>query len=120
MNSSVVKLLFVCSRNEKRSLTAEKLFERYRGFAVRSRGTQPSARVVVVRGDIGWADWIFVMERSHLERLRIKFGDDLDGKQIVNLNIPDDYEFMDAGLIDALLTQVGEYLDLSQGPEGEG
>lgn len=67
------KLLFVCSRNRFRSLTAEKLFEGSTRYQVRSVGTQPDARIVVTEGHIGWADLIFCMEKSHLNRLRLKF-----------------------------------------------
>ncbi len=34
-------------------------------YQVRSVGTQPEARIVVTEGHIGWADEIFVMEKSH-------------------------------------------------------
>ena len=38
------KLLFICSRNRKRSLTAEQIFSGIPGYQVRSAGTQPDAR----------------------------------------------------------------------------
>jgi len=63
------KLLFVCSRNRFRSLTAEALLSGVPGYEVRSAGTQPDARIVVTAGHIGWADTIFVMEKSHLEKM---------------------------------------------------
>ena len=56
------KLLFVCSRNRMRSLTAEKIFSCIPGYKVRSAGTQPQARIVVNEGHLRWADIIFVME----------------------------------------------------------
>jgi len=106
------KLLFVCSRNRKRSLTAEQVFGGRPGFEVRSAGTQPEARIVVTAGHIGWADIVFVMERSHANRLRAKLGDALEGKRVIVLNIPDDFEYMQAELIEALEATVGEHLDL--------
>src|SRR5687767_4676396 len=48
------KLLFICSRNRIRSLTAEKLVEGEPAYEARSAGTQPSARIVVTEGHIGW------------------------------------------------------------------
>mgnify|MGYP002879641593 CR=1 FL=1 len=36
-----VNLLFLCGRNQWRSPTAEKVFEREPGLAVRSRGARP-------------------------------------------------------------------------------
>ena len=106
------KLLFICSRNRFRSLTAEKVFGDVPGYQVRSAGTQPEARVVVTEGHIGWADMIFVMEKSHLQKLRRKFGPALDGKHVVTLHIPDDYQFMQPELIDELETKVAQHLEL--------
>lgn len=106
------KLLFVCSRNRKRSLTAETILAGRPGIQVRSAGTQPEARVVVTAGHIGWADIIFLMEKSHGQRLRRKLGDNIfSGKHVVTLHIPDDYEFMQRELIDELLAQVEPYLE---------
>ena len=70
--STAKKLLFVCSQNKQRSLTAEKLFERSADYQVRSVGTQPNARIVVTEGHLGWADIIFCMEKSHANRLHRK------------------------------------------------
>ena len=104
------KLLFVCSRNRLRSLTAERIFEGIPGIQVRSAGTQPDARIVVTEGQVGWADVIFVMEKSHLNRLRMKFPAALEGKRVITLGIPDDYEFMQPELIDELEGKVAQHL----------
>lgn len=106
------KLLFVCSRNRLRSLTAEKLLNGVPGFEVRSAGTQPSARIVVTEGHIGWADVIFVMQKSHLAKLRARFPKALDGKKIVTLHIPDDYEFMQLELVEELRAKLAEHVEL--------
>jgi len=108
------KLLFVCSRNRLRSLTAEKMFEGMAGYQARSAGTQPDARILVTEGHLGWADIIFVMEKSHLNRLRQKFPEALTGKQIVTLHIPDDYEFMQPELVDELRTKLADYVEWPQ------
>jgi len=109
-----LKVLFVCSRNRLRSLTAEHLFSGVPGLQVRSAGTQPEARVVVTEGHIGWADLLFVMEKSHLNRLQLRFPEALDGKRIVVLRIPDDYAFMDPDLIDELKAKVSPHLGLPE------
>ena len=49
-------LLFLCSQNKRRSLTAEKLFDGYEGHQARSAGTENNARVKVTPGLLGWAD----------------------------------------------------------------
>lgn len=116
-DSHPTKLLFVCSRNRLRSLTAEELFAGIPGFQVRSAGTRPDARVTVTEGHIRWADIIFVMEKSHLNRLRRRFGETLVGKRIVTLHIPDNYRFMQRELIDELQTKVSEYIAISNGSD---
>ncbi|MBV9462801.1 MAG: protein tyrosine phosphatase [Verrucomicrobiae bacterium] len=109
---SPTKILFVCSRNRLRSLTAEKVFAEFPDFEARSVGTQPDARILVTEGHLGWADVIFVMEKEHLAKLRDKFPDALEGKKIFTLHIPDDYQFMQPELVDELLAKVSEHLDL--------
>src|SRR5262249_43207250 len=107
-----IKLLFVCSRNRWRSLTAGKIFSGIPGYEVRSAGTQPDARIVVTEGHIGWADIIFVMEKSHLNKLRERFPEALADKQVVTLHIADDYDYMQAELVDELRAKVAEYIEL--------
>lgn len=107
-----LKPLFICSRNRMRSLTAERIFSGIPGLQVRSADTQPNARVVVTAGPVGWAALIFVMEKSHLNRLRLKFPEALEGKRIITLRIPDDYEFMQLELIDELRSKMAPYVDL--------
>lgn len=104
------KLLFVCSQNKWRSLTAEKIFENVDGYQVRSAGTEPRARVRITSGHIGWADWIFVMEKKHLRVLQAKFAQKLCGKQIACLHINDDYGLMDRELIEVLKASLSEYI----------
>jgi predicted protein tyrosine phosphatase len=112
------KLLFVCSRNWLRSLTAEKLFEGFSAYQVRSAGTQPDARIVITEGHIGWADVIFVMEKSHLNRISRKYPEALQGKRIVTLHIPDEYEFMQPELLDELRGKLGPYVMLPDESHG--
>lgn len=64
-------------------------------------------------GHIGWADVIFVMEKKHLRRIQEKYGDMINGKKVVVLDISDDYTFMDEELIEILKSRVSEYINLS-------
>ena len=105
-----MNILFVCSQNKRRSLTAEKLFDGVNGHCVRSAGTEKNSRIKVTPGLIGWADLIFCFEKKHLRRLREKYSEELSGKQIVTLNIPDDFGYMDEELQDILHSYVDEYI----------
>ena len=51
-----LKILFICSRNRRRSLTAETIFKTEPAWDVRSAGTEDAARIKVTAGQLGWAD----------------------------------------------------------------
>ena len=87
-----MNILFVCSRNQWRSPTAEMIYKNYIGLNVRSAGTEPSARIRLTAKTIAWADIIFVMEKKHKQRILENFPSETDEKQIVILNIPDEYK----------------------------
>lgn len=93
------QLLFICSQNRWRSLTAEHLLASHPYLLARSAGTELGARVRVAAGHLGWAEVIFVMEKRHAGRLRAKFGPELRHKPLVNLRIPDDYQLDDPALV---------------------
>lgn len=102
-------LLFVCSRNQWRSPTAEKIFNQ-KGYSARSAGTSPNARKTISASDLKWADTIFVMEKKHKNRILAKFTRLLEHKDIYILGIPDDYKYMDPELIVHLETALEAYL----------
>ena len=104
-----IKILFVCSRNRRRSLTAETIFKGEPAWDVRSAGTEESARIKVTAGQLGWADVIAVMEKRHKERLRKKYPEELAAKRCVCLFISDDYEFMDPTLVALLREKMREH-----------
>jgi predicted protein tyrosine phosphatase len=103
------KILFVCSRNRRRSLTAETIFKSEPAWDVRSAGTEESARIKVTAGQLGWADVIVVMEKRHKARLQQKYPEELAAKRCVCLFTSDDYEFMDPNLIELLREKMREH-----------
>ncbi|MBW7457921.1 protein tyrosine phosphatase [Paenibacillus sepulcri] len=107
-----MNLLFVCSRNRWRSLTAETVFQGKGGHVVRSAGTEENARIRITEGHVGWADILFAMEKKHVRRLQEKFSGALAGKKLICLHIPDEYEYMNDELIGLLQSSVGEYIEL--------
>ncbi len=109
-DSAPTQLLFVCSQNRWRSLTAERLFDNHPHYQARSAGTEPGARVRVTAGHLGWAEVIFVMERRHADILRQKFPEALAGKRLITLRIPDKFQFMDHILQDLLRERLREHL----------
>ncbi len=104
------RVLFVCSQNKLRSPTAEQVFSTRTDIEVNSAGTNHDAENPLDREQIAWADIIIVMERTHRNKIQKRFRAVLDGKRIVVLDIPDDYEFMDPELIRLLKVRVGKIL----------
>lgn len=112
--SDELKLLFVCSQNEWRSRTAEKVFGGIASWSVRSAGTAAGARIKVNEGHVAWADVIFVMEKRHGDILRERFPGALTGKPVHCLHIPDDYVFMHPELIEMLRARVAGHLEIPE------
>jgi predicted protein tyrosine phosphatase len=110
-----LKLLFVCSQNKRRSLTAEKMFKDNPDFDVKSAGTENNARVKITLGMIRWADLIFLMERKHRDRLKQHYPEDINprirNKTCITFNVPDDFTFMQPELIEILEDHLAEHFD---------
>jgi predicted protein tyrosine phosphatase len=106
-----MNILFVCSMNKWRSRTAETIFRNNQKHHIKSAGTDNDARIKITEKLIDWADLIFVMEKRHRERLHEKFRSVTDDKEIIILDIPDDYQYMDPELIEILEISVTPYLD---------
>lgn len=102
--------LFICSRNQWRSPTAERVFAVGYGIKTRSAGTSRHAKHTLSVKDIAWADLIFVMEYKHKQNIKEKFSKQLQHKKVIVLDIPDDYHYMDEALIEILKIALLPYL----------
>ncbi|MEH1770770.1 low molecular weight protein tyrosine phosphatase family protein [Nostoc sp.] len=108
------KLLFICSQNKLRSPTAEAVFSEYEGLETESAGLDHSAEVPLSTEAIQWADIIFVMEKSHRNKLSKNFQPFLKDKRVICLDIPDDYKYMEPALIELLKQKVLPLLKIRQ------
>ena len=101
-------LLFICSKNQWRSPTAELLFKNHPVHQARSAETSDKARIRVSQKMIDWADVIFLMERRHRDiiRQRFLFAD----QALVTLDIKDNYQLADPELIERLKSVLSAYL----------
>ncbi len=110
-DSIPLKVLFICTYNMMRSVTAENIFRDDPMLEVKSAGTHPEAVVRVDENLLEWADLIFVMENTH----QVFIDKNLDSlnlfKKIICLNISDEYNYMDADLMGILKKRVGAHLD---------
>lgn len=94
-----MNLLFVCSENRLRSPTGEEIFSKYEGVNAIGAGTNNDADTNVSGDLIEWADIIFVMEKSHRNKVSKKFKELLRDKKLICLDIPDNYDRMDPELV---------------------
>lgn len=106
-----MNVLFICSRNQWRSPTAEAVWCKLPGLSVRSAGTSPNAKKTVTVVDIRWADVIFVMETKHKQRLQAEFRQWVTYKRIEVLDIPDDYRYMDPELVGIFEAEAEAFLN---------
>jgi predicted protein tyrosine phosphatase len=92
-------VLFVCSRNRRRSPTAERLYDGHPSVRALSAGTAPDAEARLSLDLLQWADLIVCMEPRHAKAIQRAFGPHLADARIVTLGIPDDYEPDDPALV---------------------
>ena len=105
-----LKVLFVCTYNMMRSVTAENIFRDDPMLDVKSAGIHPEAAVRVDIRLLDWADLVFVMEDMHKTFIE-KIRGSLSLPDIINLNISDDYSYMDEKLMAVLRKRIGVHLD---------
>lgn len=111
---SAKKVLCVCSAGLLRSPTAAVVLsqEPY-NFNTRAAGiTNEYALIPVDEALIHWADEIVLMQPEHLHELTRRFVDQLEGKDLIVLNIPDSFEYRSPGLI----AGIRKSYDASQAP----
>lgn len=95
-----------------RSPTGEEVFSAFEGIYAIGAGTNADADTVVSGDLIQWADFIFVMEKSHKIKVAKKFKELLKGKKLVCLDIPN-YQRMDPALVTLLKNKVAQHVRLS-------
>lgn len=106
------RLLFICSRNQLRSPTAETVLNSVDGIEAISAGTNNDAETTVTGDLIQWADEIYVMERRHHKKVMQSFHELLKSKSMHILAIPDDYAFMDPRLVTIIKRKFPQYFNL--------
>jgi predicted protein tyrosine phosphatase len=104
------RLLFVCSQNRLRSPTAEAVCQGVEGIEATSAGTNNDAEQPLTGDMIEWADVVLVMERHHRNRVSKKFREQLKGKQLLVLGIPDDYDYMQPELVSLLKARLQRWI----------
>lgn len=101
-----MKVLFICNQNKHRSKTAEALFTGR--FETKSAGlysVQP-----VSKDEVSWADLVVVMDDEQRTEISRRFPILYLKKRILNLNIPDIYNYNQPELIKILNVKFNELL----------
>lgn len=104
------RILFVCGKNKWRSPTAERIYKDDERIEVRSAGMSGKSKHTISNNDIEWADLILVMESGYKSRILGLFRD-LSLPKIENLDIPDEYEYMNEELIELIENRVEYYVE---------
>ncbi len=104
-----LRILFVCGRNQWRSPTAERTYRNDPRVEARSAGVSDKSRHTISRTDIEWANLILVMESGYKNWIASRFRD-VPPPKIVDLDIPDEYEYMDEELIQLIKQGVEFFL----------
>jgi len=100
-------ILFVCTMNKIRSLTAEEIFKDIPNINVKSCGLSNESEKQINETLIKWSHIIFVMENKQQKYIKTKYK---LNKKIVNLDIPDEFDYMDPILIRLLKIKTQKYL----------
>ncbi len=114
MDNESTKLLFVCTFNQMRSCTAEKIFEQIDGFSAKSAGLAPNAKVKLTHAHLDWADMIFVMEENQRIHIQNQAENALNGKPVINLDVSAEYGFMENDLVCELKKKLSTHLNLPE------
>ena len=102
-------ILVVCGRNKRRSRTAEYLYKNDSRIHIKSAGLSAQSEVVINSKLVEWADLIIVMDNSQKNRIQDQFRTS-NVPRIENINIEDEYEYLDPELITLLKTRIDQIL----------
>ncbi|MGC3961269.1 MAG: hypothetical protein QM813_26080 [Verrucomicrobiota bacterium] len=105
-----LRVLFVCTQNKVRSLTAEHLYRARPDLEVKSCGTANFAKTQFTQELLNWAEVIFVADDSQVEFMKQKFGADATAKPVVNLGLPDIFTYKSDALVVKLTAKLDPYL----------
>lgn len=106
-----MNFLFLCTANVQRSKTAEELFQvidkqnTYRSAGLSAKYVHKSGTTLCSEELLDWADSIYVFEQAHIDRIYRHTGNAHLAK-IVNLNIPDEFQYFQRELVLLLLERL--------------
>lgn len=111
-------MLFVCTKNQVRSLTAQQVYRGRPDLEVRSAGLRDYATVPLTGELLQWADLVFVFSRRQQRVVEARFRDTAENKRVVCLHLPDRFEYKSTELIQKLTGKLRPYLGAPAAEEG--
>lgn len=102
-----MNILFLCTSNLNRSKTAEDHFavedplRVYRSAGLSEKECKRNITTLCSEELLEWSDIVFVMEDEHVRRIEQYTGQRFLDK-VINLNIPDVYQYGESALIEQL------------------
>ena len=93
-----------------RSRTAESIYSDDSRYIVKSAGISKKAQVRLTEDLIIWADIVFVMETKHRDIIVASYPTESHSKEIVSLDIPDTYYYMETLLVELIKSKVNSFL----------
>src|SRR5882672_2058679 len=100
------KVLFVCTHNEVRSLTAEHVYRRRTDLEIRSAGVASHSKNPLTKDVVDWADLVVAFEPKHVETIKRQFPEEQRRTDFVCLRLPDKFEYKSPKLVIKLIARL--------------
>lgn len=103
-----MNILFLCTANIQRSKTAEEIFRaanknhQYKSAGLSEKYVKKANSTLCTEEMLQWADQVYVFEQQHIERIQ-KYTGEAFLPKIINLHIPDDYQYFQREFVLLLL-----------------
>ena len=104
------RVLFVCTHNEVRSLTAEHVYRGRQDLEIRSAGLASHAKNPVTKDAVNWADLVVVFEPQHADKIKKQFPEERSRTDLVCLKLADKFEYKSPKLVFKLVSKLRPYL----------
>jgi predicted protein tyrosine phosphatase len=109
-SESKKRVLFVCTQNKVRSLTAEHLYRVRPDLEVKSCGTATFAKNQLSKELLNWAEAVFTFDESHMEAIAKNFSAEVQTKPVICLGLPDIFTYKSDALVVKLTAKIEPYL----------
>ena len=109
------KVLCICSAGQLRSATAALVLSQEPfNYNTRAVGTSGDYALILIDAiTVAWADEFVCMNQEHVDILGVLVRDD-DPRNIINLEIPDDYNYRDPELIKLITERYARALAVNE------